>query len=68
MRPSIAPGEKPATSSKTWAWKYSPLIGEPGVPGAAQPLSGFDLVSVAVDWAIAAPAMNAAAAAVVNRR
>ena len=32
--PSITPGENPAASSSTWAWKSSPSIGEPGVPGA----------------------------------
>ena len=34
--PSIVPGEKPAASSSTCAWKISPLIGDPGVPGATQ--------------------------------
>ena len=47
--------------------EHSPLIGEPGVPEPNPRRSRLRLVSVAVDWAIAAPAMNAAAAAVVNR-
>ena len=68
--PSMTPGEKPAASSSTWAWKAVPSIGEPLVPGAThEPLLALDGAGLAADWlgwfwATAAVAAIAAIAAV----
>jgi hypothetical protein len=61
--PSITPGEKPWTDIRTWAWKNSPLIGEPGVPGGTQPASavafasGWGAEAVLLFWANARAAL-----------